>query len=377
MPDKHAFLSPSSADRWIHCPPSQRLNALIADKGTSYTQEGTEAHLLCEYELKHALGADMEDPRPNLQYYDQEMQDAADGYRDFIIGLLKDYKDAGKEPFICIEQHLDYSKWVGGNGFGTGDCLIVTDGTLKVIDFKFGIGVIVNAEKNPQMMCYALGALDMFDDLYDIDTISMTIYQPRRANISTYEMSRDDLLKWATDILSPAAKLAFAGQGEFNCGPWCRFCKIKGTCRKRAKENMEMAKCEFLETAMLDPDDISFILSKIDELLSWAEDFKKDALNEALGGAKIPNYKLVAGRSNRTYTNEDQVAKRVKKEGYDPYDHKLKGVTAMTKMLGKKEFNDLLSDLITKPQGKPALVPDTDPREALIPATNEFEGETE
>lgn len=372
MPDKHAFLSASSADRWIHCPPSAKINYMIADKSTSFTQEGTEAHELCEYEVKTALhivddnGNAMMDPRPNLQYYDAEMQDCADGYRDYILDELTKAKETCPDPYVCVETRLDYSRWVE-DGFGTGDCLIIADGTLHVVDFKYGVGVKVSANMNPQMLCYGLGALDTFGDLYDIETIQLTIYQPRRGNIDTFEISKENLLKWADEVLAPAAKLAYVGQGEFNCGSWCKFCKIKGTCTKRANENLEMDKLKYLEAATMSPEEIAWILPKLDELISWADDLKKDAQEMAISGKKIPGYKLVNGRANRTYKDEKKVAQTVKDAGYDPYDLKLKGVTAMTKYLGKKKFNELLGDLVYKPPGSPTLVPESDKRAEYAP----------
>lgn len=374
MPDKHAFLSASSSDRWIHCPPSAKLNALIADKQTSFTQEGTEAHLVCEYELKKMLGQPMHDPRPDLEDYGPEMQEAADGYRDFVSEKAEEIQKLGSEPFICVEQRLDYSQWVE-MGFGTGDCVIVADKVMHIIDFKYGIGVLVDARMNPQLLCYGLGGLDAFGDLYDIDTIKLSIYQPRRGNISTFEISKSELLNWADTVLVPAAKLAYVGQGDFSVGNWCRFCKVKGVCRKRAEVNMEMAKCQFLEPAMLQPDDYATLLPQIDQMMDWGEEIKKAALDLALGGMKIPHYKVVEGRSNRTYKNEAKVAETVRDAGFDPYDQKLKGITAMNKMLGKKKFDSLLGKYITKPAGKPVLVDETDPRPEVRSAAEDFKDE--
>lgn len=364
MPDQHAVLSASSANRWLNCTPSALLNAIVPDKATSYAQEGSEAHLLCEFEIKKALGVLMDDPRSTLQYYDKEMQECADDYRDYVMAQLAKAKETCQDPLICIEQKLDYSRWVP-QGFGTGDCLIVSDGTMHVIDFKYGVGVKVPAQMNPQMLCYGLGALDTFGDLYSIDTVILTIYQPRRAHIDTFTISKDALLKWAEEVLAPAAKLAAAGKGEFSVGDWCTFCKIKGSCRARAKVNMSLKNCEWMEAATLDPESVAQMLPEVDGLISWAEDFKKEALDMAIGGTPIPHYKLVEGRANRTYADSNEVATVVEKAGYDPYEKKIKTVTAMQKMLGKNEFNELLKDLIIKPQGKPTLVPESDPRPAM------------
>lgn len=364
MPDQHAVLSASSANRWLNCPPSALLNAIVPDKATSYAQEGSEAHLMCEVEIKKALGILVDDPHGTLQYYDKEMQECADDYRDYVMAQLAKAKETCQDPLICIEQKLDYSRWVP-QGFGTGDCLIVSDGTMHVIDFKYGVGVKVPAQMNPQMLCYGLGALDTFGDLYTIDTVVLTIYQPRRAHIDTFTISKDALLKWAEEVLAPVAKLAAIGKGEFSVGDWCTFCKIKGSCHARAKVNMSLQNCEWMEAAALDPESVAKMLAEVDGLISWAEDFKKEALDMAIGGTAIPHYKLVEGRANRTYADSDEVATVVEKAGYDPYEKKIKTVTAMQKMLGKNEFNELLKDLIVKPQGKPTLVPESDPRPAL------------
>ncbi|MGN0179799.1 MAG: DUF2800 domain-containing protein, partial [Monoglobaceae bacterium] len=266
---------------------------------------------------------------------------------------------------------LDFSKYVP-DGFGTGDCVIVADGNLTVIDFKYGRGVLVEADNNPQMMLYALGALELFDGIYDIDTVTMTIFQPRRENVSSFTMSKSELLEWADTELTEKAKQAYEGQGEFHCGEWCQFCKAKADCRKRASANMELAKYEFKLPPLLNDEEVEEILGRIDELIAWAGDVKEYALRAAMSGKLWSGYKLVEGRSNRKYTDENEVVKAVTAAGYDPYEHKVLGITAMTSLLGKKQFNDILGGLITKPQGKPTLVPDSDKRPAINNAKSDF-----
>ena len=236
---KHAFLAASASERWLRCPPSAKLCAQEEDQGSPYAQQGTDAHELCQYLLEKALGRDAKDPTENLTWYDGEMQEAAEGYRDFVLEQIAEAKKLCKDPLVCIEQVLDFSKWVE-HGFGTGDCVIVADGLLQIIDFKYGLGVLVEAEDNPQLKLYALGALDTFGDLYDIKRIKVSIYQPRRANICSWETGKEDLLTWADEVLAPAAKLAYAGEGEFTAGDHCVFCKVKATCRKRAEENLAL-----------------------------------------------------------------------------------------------------------------------------------------
>lgn len=219
MPGKHAVLSASSCYRWLACPPSAQECANLPDTSSEFARQGTDAHTLCEFKVKTALGQKMEDPTKSLTYFDEEMAECTDEYAQFVMECLAAAKASCKDPLIMIEQQLDFSKWVPG-GFGTGDCLIVADDTLTVIDYKNGLGVLVDAEKNPQMMCYALGALNLFDGIYDIHQVSMTIFQPRRDNVSTCTMSKEKLLQWAETVLKPAAELAAKGEGEYRPLPF-------------------------------------------------------------------------------------------------------------------------------------------------------------
>lgn len=371
MGTKHALLSASSSDRWIHCPPSARLSETYEDKGSDYAAEGTDAHSLCEYKLKTALGMEADDPTDNLDWFNQEMDDCASGYAAYVLEQVEAVKESCSDPVVLIEQRVDFSRWVE-EGFGTADCIIIADGTLQVIDFKYGLGVLVSATENPQMMCYALGALELFDGIYDIDTVRMTIYQPRRDILSTYELSKDDLHTWADDVLKPAAELAFAGDGNFLCGEWCGFCKAKNACRARADANLELAKYDFKLPPLLTDEDVEDILGKIDDLVSWASDIKEYALAQAISGKQWSGFKLVEGRSNRRYVNDAAVAAAVTEAGFDPYEQKMLGITAMQKMLGKVRFDEVLSGLIEKPQGKPTLVPKSDKRPAMNTAITDF-----
>ena len=372
MPPKgHAILSASSSDRWLHCPPSARLCESYDDKGSDYAAEGTDAHALCEYKLRRALGMEAADPTENLTWFNEEMSDCAAGYAAYVLEQVEAAKQVCADPTVLIEQRVDFSRWVEG-GFGTADCIIVADGILQIIDYKHGLGVLVSAEKNPQMMCYALGALELFDGIYDIETVSVTIYQPRRDNVSTYELSKDELCHWAEETLKPAADLAFAGDGEFKCGDYCRFCKARNDCRARADANLELARYEFKLPPLLTDEDIEDILSKVDELVSWASDIKEYALQQAISGKEWSGWKLVEGRSNRRYTNETAVAGAVTDAGFDPYERKVLGVTAMQKLLGKSRFDELLGLYIEKPQGKPTLAPESDKRPAMSTAAADF-----
>lgn len=339
---KHAYLSASASHRWLACPPSAKLCANIPDQASEYAQQGTDCHELCAYLVEKALGRDVPDPTECLTYYDAEMQNCAEEYRNYVLEQIEAAKEFCKDPQVMIEQRLDFSRWVE-NGFGTGDCVIVADEVLQIIDYKHGLGVLVSAGDdehggNSQMMCYALGALEVFGDIYDINQIKMTIFQPRRDNISTYTISRDDLLKWADEILAPTAQLAYVGEGEFKAGDHCQFCKVKATCRKRAEYNLELAKYDFEMPSTLDNTEIAAILEKVDEMISWGNDIKEYALKQAQSGVHFEGWKVVEGRSNRKYTDEEAVAFRVKDSGFDPYEKKLLGVTAMSTLLGKKNL---------------------------------------
>ena len=373
---KHAYLSASASGRWLKCPPSAKLCAEESDRASPYAQQGTDAHALCQHLVETALGRPSEDPAENLTWYDAEMREAAEGYRDFVMEQVEEAKSLCADPWICVEQTLDFSKWVD-QGFGTGDCVIVADGLLHVIDFKYGLGVLVKAAENSQLLCYALGAVDTFGALYDISLIKLSIYQPRRENVDTWELTKEALLRWADGVLAPAAKLAYEGKGEFAAGDHCQFCRVKATCRTRAEYSMELARREFIEPPLLDTEEIAAILPRIDSLVSWAEDIKTYALQQALSGVRYTGYKVVEGRSNRKYADEAAAATAVLEAGYEPYEKKLLGVTAMQRQLGKKKFEEILGGLVIKPQGKPVLVPVSDKRPEFNTATNDFEEEND
>ncbi|SJZ94220.1 Protein of unknown function [Pilibacter termitis] len=360
----HALLSASSSNRWIHCTPSARLGEQFENTTSEYAKQGTEVHALCEYKLQRALGNEAENPISTFEFYDEEMEECTTAYVTFVMEELAKAKEVTKDPIVIVEQKLDFSNYVP-EGFGTGDCLIIDDETLTVIDLKYGLGVLVEAHENPQMMCYALGALNLFDGIYDIQKVKMTIFQPRRENISTYELTKEALYQWAEEVLRPKADLAYQGDGAFQCGKWCNFCPAKQVCKARAEQNMALAKYEFQQANLLTYDEIENILSKVDDLVNWATDIKEYALKQALAGKTWNDWKLVEGRAVRKYANEEEVAKAVENAGFNPYEQKLLGVTAMTKLLTKKNFEELLGDFIIKPKGKLTLVPKTDKRTAV------------
>lgn len=373
MPDVHAKFSPSASDRLIHCPPSLMLGEQYGpeDTGSEYSQEGTEAHSVGEFLLKQALGLPCEDPRPSLKMYSPEMQECAEGYRDTVLEIYETMKQTCSDTIISVEQQVHFDEYVPG-GFGTSDAVVIGDGHMYVIDYKHGKGVEVFAEDNPQLKCYALGCYLAFSPLYEIEDITLVIYQPRISNFSEWSLKATDLLVWADTVLRPQAELALKGAGEYSCGSWCRFCRAKAICRKRAEENLALARYDFARPDCLEDDEINIILGKADQLIAWAEDVKTYALQEALHGHIWEDWKVVEGRSIRKYTDEAAVAKAVTDAGFDPYEKKLLTITAMEKLLGKQTFSTLLGDMVVKPSGKPTLVPKSDKRPEMTTAINEF-----
>ena len=377
----HAILSASGASRWMACTPSARLEQQFENKTSEYAAEGTLAHELGELKLKKVLeGLSSRSFNSKLKkiqenkLYTADMPDYVDVYVDTCLERYSEARAKTPDALFKIEQRLDFSKWVP-EGFGTGDFVIIADGTMEVCDLKYGKGVPVSADNNKQMMLYALGAISEFSFLYDIEKVRMTIIQPRLDDISTFEVTVEELLKWAEEFVRPRAELAIKGEGEFFSGDHCRFCRAKAVCKAQAEYNMELAKYEFQEPPTMDNNDISYILSKVDELVSWASDVKEYALEEALKGEEFDGFKVVEGRSNRRWSSEDDVAKVLIAEGFQEsmiYTRKLDGISKIESAIGKKEVKRLLGEFIIKPVGKPTLVPITDKREPYNPAKADF-----
>ncbi len=375
MPGEHALLSASGADRWIQCPPSARLEAEVKEERSHYANEGTFAHKLAELCLSHELGYVSEDAfnekllelRGN-DFYDASMEEHIINYVDFCLERINEARARSRDAQILLEMRLDFSPWVP-KGFGTGDLVLVAEGVLEVIDLKYGMGIPVSAEQNTQMRLYALGALNQFDILYDIQDIRMTIHQPRLDSISTDDVKVDDLLYWATNTVMGAAQKAWKGEGEFRAGEHCRFCKIRATCRERAEENLKIAQMEFREPPTLTDDEITDVLSRVDELQRWASDVQSYALSQAVShGKKWPGWKLVEGRSVRKYADEAKIVEVLAEAGYPRESFTTQqplGITKMEKFLGKKKFNELLTDYVDKPPGKIKLAPLEDKRQEV------------
>ena len=363
MSDSHALLNASSAHRWLHCPPSVRASAGSADVSSDAALQGTAAHVLTEYKLLRFLKRRAQ--RPASRWIDEEMEGYTDDYVQFVAEQIAAVREHCSDPHVYVEQRLDYSHLAPG-GFGTGDCVIVAEPTLHIIDLKYGMGVEVSAAENPQLMLYGLGALAAFDALYDIREVSLSIFQPRRANVETWTVPVGDLIAWGEQTVKPVAVLAASGGGEYRAGSWCQFCKIAATCRARAEANLALAQHEFAPPAELTIDEIAGVLEKIPDLKAWASDVESWALARAHSGTRIPGFKVVAGRSIRKYANEAAVAEAAKSAGFtDIFDKRLIGITAMERLMGKKTFNQVLGSLVVKPEGKPTLVSESDKRPAL------------
>ena len=374
----HARLNASSSHRWMMCPPSVRLSEHFADKPSVNAEEGTFLHELCELKLHRYLG-DMDAGAIEQQYAEhrdndfctEEAESVTDEYVAFCIETIEAVRSSCSDPLIMVEHRIDYSEYVP-EGFGTGDLIIVADGVIEIIDFKGG-RYRVEANRNSQLMLYGLGALLEFDPLYDIHSVRMSIVQPRVSNTATYEMSADDLLRWAETEVRPRALLAYEGKGEFCAGEHCRYCKARFNCRARSEYHMQLAQRDFKQPDLLTDEEVADILPVAVSLNSWVQDLLAFATQQAVDGKRWPGYKLVAGRSNRKYTSEAEVIRAATEAGYtDIYKTTLLGVGDLEKRMGRKAFQTVLGNYIIKPPGTPTLVPESDPRKPYTDAASDF-----
>ena len=368
MPDVHARLNPSSAERWIHCPGSVALSEQCPPPGSSeYADEGTKAHSIAEAKLRQIIGEITPKELEKIikkHQPDGEMEEATDFYRDQVVEILA---AAGKDAELMVEQRFSLNRWAP-ESFGTSDAVVIGDGKIEVIDLKYGKGVKVSAKGNPQLRMYGAGAANLFEGMYDFDTVRMTIIQPRLDHVSTEELPLEELMSWMKDVVKPAAREAYDGTGEIDAGDWCRWCPAKAVCRKRAEKNLELAKMEFKSPDLLSADEIGEVLRQAEELSKWTSDVQAYALEQALAGEHFDGWKLVEGRSNRTITDQIKAAELLKAAGFDEailFKHELYGITQLEKNCGKKKLTEVIGELIEKPQGKPVLVPESDKREEL------------
>lgn len=383
----HALLSASGASRWINCTPSAKLEDEHGKHEISvYAAEGTLAHELSELYISHDTLRTISDNEFNSrleeimanELFNEEMLDMVPIYVDYCTTEFISAKEHNKLAVMEIEQKLDLTEYVP-ESFGTADCVIINDDIIEVIDLKYGKGVPVYAQFNKQLMLYGLGALRKYDTMYDITEIKLTIVQPRINNISTWQISVSDIIKWAIEELAPAAKLAFAGEGDLKAGEWCKFCSVKNKCRALYDKQLEIARYEFKDPNFLTDEEISDILNRSKSFIEWVNSVTEYAQKRALEGKVWPGYKLVEGISRRKWLDENKVAevilaKMPEISDDQIYDMKLKSITQIEKLVGKKKVQELLSDVIIKPQGKPTLVSIDDKRAALgiESAVNDF-----
>ena len=362
---KHALLNASSAHRWLTCPPLPRLENFFEKEVSEVANEGTDAHRLSEYKLRKVLGEKVR--KPKLKYFDKDMDSYTDDYVNYIVETIENIKKSTKDPIVLIEQRLDFSNYVP-DGFGTGDCIIIADKILHIIDLKYGRGVEVSAEENPQMMLYALGALNIYDALYDIDEVVMNIFQPRKYNISSSKKSVRELKNWADTVLKEKAELAFNGLGVVTYGPWCQFSNCNVVLRARKDYHDKLMRFQLCSPHLLNDAEIEEVLEHIDDLVKWASEIKEYATKITVENDKEwSNYKLVEGRSIRKIKDEERVAEILKENGYnDIYKTSLLTLTELQKLLGKDKFNELLGDYVVKPEGKPTLVLKSDKRKEIV-----------
>lgn len=374
----HALLSASGAHRWLNCTPSAKLEEAYGERKSSpYAAEGTLAHELSELYLKHDVLKTMWtdefmaelDKVMAHELFNDEMLDVIPIYTDYCRDQYNEALQNSIFSVMEIEQKLDLTEYIP-ESFGTADCVIISDGVMEVIDLKYGKGVPVYADYNPQLMLYGLGALNKYDFMYEIESVKLTVVQPRLNNISSFLISVEELRTWANDVLKPQAELAFSGEGELNAGEWCKFCAVKNKCRALYEKQIELAKYEFKEPKLLSDEEIADILGRIPQLVEWANSVSEYAKDEAVNHGKAwPGYKLVEGRSIRKWSDEDLAAKAILSipgvSEDQVYNTKLKGISDIEKLVGKKIFAEKLSDVVVKPQGAPTLVPESDKRPAM------------
>lgn len=367
----HALLSASSSHRWLHCTGAPRLEEKFPDTTSVYAKEGTLAHELCELKLKKYTTAMAKATYTRAynkikkhELWQGEMDETTETYLDYVKGIMLSYPVA---PVVVIEKRVDFSAYVP-EGFGTADCIILAGDTLHVIDYKHGKGVVVDADHNPQMMLYALGAMHDYSLLYQFKTVKMTIVQPRVNNIAEFEMSTDELRKWGEEVVKAKAQEAYAEDGHhFEAGSWCGFCRARAQCKTRCEhyDAMYVYATEHQDPRLINLEDLGTFLKHGQDIEAWVKDLKEFALSESLAGAEVPGWKAVEGRGSRVFQDGEVAIQTLIDKGVDEsilYERKVLSLAQIEKAIGKKEFNDIVGDQVVKNPGKPTLVVDTDKR---------------
>lgn len=370
--DEHSKLfSPSASARLLACPGSAKASIGIPDQMSLFADEGHDAHALAEIRLSERLGFRTKEKVEDLTWYSQEMEDYIADYVSYVMEHVEEAKAKCPDATVLVEQRVAAPKY-DESLFGSTDVAIIADSELTIIDLKYGRGVPVSAKENTQEMCYGLCAMETFGSLYDIERIKLCIFQPRIGNVSEWELTVEELYKWADGVLKPGIEKIRSGSEEFNPSRHCIFCKAKPICKALRDKNLELAKHEFRPAFLMDDSEIEEVLDKADDFTNWINSVKEFALEDAMRGKKYEHYKLVEGRSNRKYSDDDAVIAKVKEAGYSPFEEKLLSVTAMQSRLGKSKFEEILGGLIVKPKGKLTLVSRDDKRPEVNPAQADF-----
>lgn len=394
---KHAVFSASSAERWINCPGSVHMASMFPEGRSAAADEGTLAHELAALDIGYLdndlvsgnqayvkamneLTQEIEtfyNLHPDMNGSFEDMKKTLAPYVDYVLAEYNEIQKADPSAVLLTEQRVDYSHIVP-DGFGTSDVIIIGDNRVIVIDLKYGKGIPISAVDNPQIRLYAIGAINLYDMLYDFDRVKMVIYQPRLNSVTEEELPVDDLKVWADAVVKPAAKKAASEDPPYYPGPWCasHFCPGAGVCKKRADYFMGLERHSGKDPALLTDAELSECLAKAESLQKWAKALSNYALGEMQTGHSIPGWKIVEGRSIRAYTDMEKVADAAMKAGYPEamiYTRSLIGITDMEKLMGKKKFQEVIGPLVEKPQGAPKLAPESDKRPAFNAAKADFE----
>lgn len=372
---QHALLSASAAHRWLQCTAAPKMEAKFPDTTSEYAKEGTLAHSIAELKLRayavepmsHATFTRRLNKLKKDELYQQEMDTHTETYLHYVKGILLSYQS---KPYAVVEKRVDFSQYVP-QGFGTADCLIMAPGELHVVDFKYGKGVPVDAVNNPQMRLYALGALSTYQLLYQFRTVHMHIVQPRIQNFSQETLGIDILRQWAEDVVKPKAQEALSADGgKFHPGECCRFCRAKAPCKARSEYYAAMVDTAYekRDMTMITMPELGEYLKKAKLLKEWAENLQEYAISQCLQGVHVPGWKCVEGRGIRAFTDTDAAFSRLMENGIDEsilYERVPLTLAKTEKAIGKKLFEELVSEYIEKKPGKPALVPESDKRPPL------------
>lgn len=396
-PEQHALLSASSAHRWLNCPASARLAEQFPNQTSPYAEAGRVAHAIAELKARKYFLEPMSARTYNAQlkklrdnpHFDKSMDENTDTYLEVLKETALSFE---KAPFVALETRVDFSDSVP-EGFGTADCIMIGSGTIVIIDYKNGAGVPVEAEDNPQMKLYALGALQVYAPIYG-DTIQravLKIVQPNAWGTKTWETTVQALKLWAFNTVKPIARIAYDGKGGFSAGGWCGFCPAKAQCSARARQMLELEPMvgakpqrsnaqegpEKNAPALLSDAEVGSILRRALTLSAWVEDLKEYALSAALAGREITGFKVVEGRGSREWNNQDAAFQALQERGVAEellWERKPCSVAGLEKTLGKKVFSEAAEGLVVKKPGKPALVPASDKRPPYNAAAIAFGG---